>query len=372
MSAILKNNDNISLHEEPKAYHKDISHLSSETEKARYRIIKLVHFLSENYFRTKFIYKEPQLQALNQKSNIVFAANHSGMSFPWDSFILYIALLDRLGEERKLLALLTPALTSSRLMSPFGLDKFWNYFCTPATTKNFEQQAWQKNNLFIHPEGVAGIGKGFNNKYKLQKFSSSMIRVCLQYDLPLVPVYIVNGEYLNPFAYKINSLNKVINQLGIPFLPISPMIFPLLLFPFVFYMTLPANLHYIVDKAISLKDFTDKKYEDLSVDEIRTITKAVQAHMQLGLDENVALYGQKPFDMPSLFAKISELGVQAIKLLPLTWTFQFHQAAKYKHSVGADLKNALIKIALSLPIIGWPLYLLCVVAFPMPKEDESK
>lgn len=335
------------------------------------RILKLGNFLSKNYFRTKFICKEDEIHDLNARKNIIFAANHSGMSFPWDSFILQIELTALLGNKRKLVALLAPALMSSRLMSPYGLDIVWSYFCTPASTKNFEQQAWKKNNIFIHPEGVAGIGKGFNNKYKLQKFSSSMIRVSLQYNLPIVPVYIVNGEYLNPFAYKINSLNKVINQLGIPFLPISPMIFPLLVFPFVFYMSLPANLHYIVDKAIFLKDFTDKKYEDLSVEEIREITKNVQQRMQQGLDENVALYGQKPFDMPSFFAKVRHLGLQSFKLLPLTWSFQFHQAAKYKHTLSSDLKNAFIKLSLSLPIIGWPLYLLCVLVFPMPKQDNA-
>lgn len=342
--------------------------LLTNSDDARSRIVKLVYFLSEHYFRTKVIHKEPSLKKINEQTNMVFAANHSGMSFPWDSFILYLTLLDDLGEIRKLRALQTPTLNSSRLMSPFGVDKFWDHFCTPATLKNFQQSAWRKENIFIHPEGVAGIGKGFNNKYKLQKFSNSMIRVCLQFNLPLVPVYIVNGEYLNPFAYKINALNKLVNNFGIPFLPISPMIIPLLLVPFVFYMGLPANLHYVVDKAIFLNEFTDKKYEDLSVAEIYQITKIIHDKMQKGLNENVEIYGKDPYGMKSFLSEVRKLGLSSYKMFPGAWTFMFHKAANYKTDATSITKNYFICLALSLPIVGWPIYLMTLLFFKMPKK----
>ncbi|MBP9680065.1 MAG: hypothetical protein KBD76_01570 [Bacteriovorax sp.] len=342
--------------------------LSNQKDDARSRIIKLVYYLSEHYFRTKVIHKEPNLRKINEQTNLVFAANHSGMSFPWDSFILYLTLLDDLGEKRELKALQTPALNSSRLMSPFGVDKFWDYFCAPATIKNFQQSAWKKENIFIHPEGVAGIAKGFNKKYQMQKFSSSMVRICLQYNLPLVPVYIVNGEYLNPFAYKITILNQWVNKLGIPFLPISPMIFPLLLVPFVFYMSLPANLHYVIDKAIYLNNFTDKKYEELSVSEIHHITKMVQEEMQKNLDENVLIYGKNPYAIKSFLAEFKKLGTSSYKLFPGTWTFLFHKAARYKSGTAAITKEVILCTSLSLPIIGWPLYILSLAIFKMPNR----
>lgn len=364
-------NKNHMDHDEYIISEKNSALLSSTGNDARLRIIKLIYFLSEHYFRTKVIHKEPDLKKINKQTSIVFAANHSGMSFPWDSFILYLTLLDHLGEKRKLRALQTPALNSSRLMSPFGVDKFWNYFCTPATIKNFQQTAWRKENIFIHPEGVAGIGKGFNNKYQLQKFSSSMIRVCLQNSLPLVPVYIVNGEYLNPFAYKINTLNRWVNKLGIPFLPISPMIFPLLLFPFVFYMSLPANLHYVIDKAIYLNEFTNKKYEELSVSEIHHITRQVQERMQKGLDENVNRYGADPYAFKSFFSEIKKLGLSSYKLFPGSWTFMFHRAARNKQGIMPTVKEVLLCVSLSLPLIGWPLYLINLMIFKLPKNEQE-
>ena len=69
---------------------------------ARKRILSLLNFLSDNYFRTTAIMHQSDLADLNKKTNIIFAANHSGMSFPWDSLMTHVKLESILGHQREL------------------------------------------------------------------------------------------------------------------------------------------------------------------------------------------------------------------------------------------------------------------------------
>ncbi len=40
----------------------------------------------------------------------------------------------------------------------------------------------------LYPEGVPGIGKGFNRKYQLQRLATSMVRLGLQHGTDIMPV----------------------------------------------------------------------------------------------------------------------------------------------------------------------------------------
>ncbi|MBK8396424.1 MAG: 1-acyl-sn-glycerol-3-phosphate acyltransferase [Leptospiraceae bacterium] len=68
-----------------------------------------------------------------------------------------------------------------------------------ATLDNFDSMMKLKeSNVLIFPEGIAGIGKGFDKRYQLQQFSSSFIRMAIKYKTDIIPVSVVNGEYINP------------------------------------------------------------------------------------------------------------------------------------------------------------------------------
>lgn len=343
-----------------------------------HRIIQVLRELGELYFHVKIINQEPRLTSLANHGGVVLAANHSGMAFPWDSFLMYSYLYEELGGDQKCRFLAAPVLLKSRLMSPFLLDRFWNYYCEPASSKNFEMLMRLKKTVMIHPEGVAGIAKGFSQRYRMQPISSSMVRMCLKFDRPLVPVAIVNGEYLHPHAHSIRVVNTLSAKLGLPFLPFGPMTIPLLLCPFVFYMALPAKLHYIIGSAVDLRTLTGgKSYSQTSDADIRELTKQVQTLMQAHLDANVEKYGAQPFDGKSFWRRFRGHPRAWLRMNPMLWPFQFHSAYVGESSPQgfieriARVKSWLTCLALCVPVLGWLLVFTMIALQPFRSRHRE-
>ncbi|MGZ3723781.1 MAG: 1-acyl-sn-glycerol-3-phosphate acyltransferase, partial [Bdellovibrionales bacterium] len=283
------------------------------------RLMQLTRFFADNYFRSVVIEEYEKLTDLNEP--VILASNHSGMSFPWDNFVLFDLLLERCEGRLSITGLLAPILLDNPLLSPFALPDASYFFSAPATMKNFEELMQKRASVFINPEGIAGIGKGFNHRYELQPFSSSFIRMCIKYDRPLIPISIVNGEYLNPYAYSSRTLNKVLNLIGMPFLPLGPTIILCAIFPFVAYIALPARLHYVIGRRIDVKKMAAKPYEQMSVEEIKALTEQVRQIMQTNLDASVEKYGKVPYGWRSFLSSFRKLGWKSVALIPITWPF---------------------------------------------------
>ena len=184
-------------------------------------IKKILEPLSLYYFRTEFIGFEGE-DYPERKTNapLIFASNHSGMAFPWDA-IVFGSGLYKLCEENGNLhikALTAPALSEIKLMNTYMINDFWKRIGgIDATSLNFETMMHNdSHDLLIYPEGIPGIGKGFNNRYKLQRFSTSFIRMSLKFKTDIIPVFSINGEYINPYSYRSKLLNKIVQTVGIP------------------------------------------------------------------------------------------------------------------------------------------------------------
>ncbi|MBK8442096.1 MAG: hypothetical protein IPL35_01190 [Sphingobacteriales bacterium] len=185
----------------------------------------VLEILEQYYFRTRLINFELPIERNNPDRPLVFAGNHSGMAFPWDGIIFASLYLKMNNYQLKNATrpLSAPLLSRSTLMNPFLIPDLWKRVgCIDATFPNFETMMYYPNsNLFIYPEGVPGIGKGYNRRYRLQRLSSSFIYMSIKYKTDIVPVYTVNGEYINPQSYSIPWLNRLTEKIGIPFIPIG-------------------------------------------------------------------------------------------------------------------------------------------------------
>ncbi len=330
------------------------------------RLLGVVRYLADHYFRARFFHEPEGSVAPN--APVIYAANHSGMNFPWDCFVLFEHLLRTQDGHRTVRPLSAPMLLNQRLLSPFVLPCTWNFFSAPATMEEFEKLMVQNASVLINPEGVGGIGKGFNHRYELQRFSSSFIRMSLKYKRPIVPVSVVNGEYLNPLAYSFRWLNRLANKIGLPFLPVGPTLLLCAVFPVIAYIALPARLRYVFGKPILPENLTAKRYEDLSKAEINAITLRVKSMMQAHLDECVTEHGKRPFALTEFMKVMSKMSSRALFMLPLTWPFLFHRAY---HGENLDarrgIKTLLTCLALLLPVMGWPVLFFF---FAFAKETE--
>jgi 1-acyl-sn-glycerol-3-phosphate acyltransferase len=287
---------------------------------------------------------------------VIFAVNHSGMNFPWDCFILFVLLRRLYGASFRLTPLSAPALFTSRVLQPFGLKKFWTLFGEPATFQNFQAVAERGDNILVNPEGVAGIAKGFDNKYQLQRFSTSFVRIALEFNREIVPVYTINGEYLHP-AVKLAWLDRLVQKIGLPYIAVGWLTPISALFPLGLYIALPARLRYVVGQSIHVNALAEKPVDQMTSDDLRTLSDRVQTIMQDELNRLVVEHGQKPFAWREAILQFHW------RNLPFLWPFLFHHIESEGQSWGDRARGFWTAMTNVMPIVGWPLYLLTILRF---------
>ncbi len=313
---------------EQAANNKHIVHEYFDLEFTKQIISKVIKYLSDYYFRAKFIGFENMPQRNNPEVPLIFASNHSGMAFPWDGIILasgVYELFDYGPDSMRPLA--SPILSESVLMNPYLYENLWKKVgSVDASFLNFETMMLQnEHNLLIYPEGVPGIGKGFNKRYQLQRFSSSFITMSIKYKTDIVPILTVNGEYINPYAYRSGWLNKLVNKIGVPFLPMGIVSLFIPFQPWIFYMGFPAKLTYVLGNAIKPYEMTSKRIDEVSYEELVEINEKVRANMQLQLNDAFKKYGKKPYRLREFFSITFKNLDKLPYSMPFGWPLLFEQ-----------------------------------------------
>ncbi|WP_052432193.1 lysophospholipid acyltransferase family protein [Flammeovirga pacifica] len=296
-----------------------------------YSISKLlIQFINDGYFRIKFIGFDELPQRNNPDAPLIYASNHSGMAFPWDAISFVSGLFEKsdFNLKNSVRAITAPALSRSKFMNPFILPNFWKKLgALDATWLNYETAMHTNaSNVLVYPEGVPGIGKGFDNKYTLQRLATSTLRMSIKYKTDIIPFATVNGEYINPFSYSVSIINDFVQKLGIPFLPLGFMTTMIPIQPWLFYFAFPANLTFVRGKRISpYKMIGEKNIEDISEEEIYELSEKIHDQMQIELDKAVELYGQKPYNLMDLLEVNTKNIGRAFKFFPALWPIIFKQ-----------------------------------------------
>lgn len=258
-----------------------------------------LRFIATEFFRARMVGAENLPLAEVGKRPIILVANHSGMGLSWDNIILDFLVYDRLLQAsgdadwaiaNKVVRLVDPLLISRQTVQPFGIaDWFAKTGCVAASSANFEAAMRENRIVLVSPEGVAGIAKGPWRKYRLQPFSSSFLRMAHAFGALVVPVSVVNAEYLNPWNICLGWVNAVGRRLGFPFSPLGFAAFQALL-PATYLTPRPARLTYVVHPAETFDAPSDPKAE----------AEAFRRRQQVRLDEAVCQY-HAPYDLRSLF-----------------------------------------------------------------------
>jgi hypothetical protein len=285
--------------------------------------------LEKYYFRAEFIgFVGDEFPERNdEKRPLIFASNHSGMAFPWDAIIFASGLARRNGYDfrKAVRGLSSPMLSKSKLMNPFLLNNFWKRAGgIDATTLNFDTiMHYGDTNILIYPEGIDGIGKGFDKRYQLQRMSTSALRMSLKYKTDIIPFATINAEYVNPFSYSIDTLNNLVRQIGIPFIPIGFTTLLVLFQPWMFYFAFPAKLIYVRGGRIKPYEMINKSFEEINYDDLDYLRNKIHQMMQLELDMAVREYGQEPFDWKDFFDTMWQNMHKIMYFIPLAWPFLF-------------------------------------------------
>lgn len=225
--------------------------------------------IADNYFEAE-LKGDFDFLKFYKKRPIIIVGNHAGGGLSWDNIIFdalfYRKTQELLGKNIKIKRLIHPTLYNDSVR-PYLLNNWWKKMeCYECNIENMYKLCEENEIIYISPEGVEGLKKGYHNRGKLVNFSSSFIHIAKKFDGLIVPNCVVNSEYILPYSYSIEILNKLINKFtGLPFITISPLL-PLILFPKYFIVSMPVRLKYNLMPYIDSKELSQDNYESNKLD----------------------------------------------------------------------------------------------------------
>jgi 1-acyl-sn-glycerol-3-phosphate acyltransferase len=154
----------------------------------------------------------------------LLVANHSG-TLPMDAVMTSLAVhdsvTDRAPDRRHLRMLGADLVFRTPVIGPLARKTGQTLACNA----DAERLLRDGHLVGVWPEGFKGIGKSFQDRYKLQRFGrGGFVSAALRTGAPIIPVSIVGAEEIYP---KVADLKPLARLFGLPYFPVTPL-FPLL------------------------------------------------------------------------------------------------------------------------------------------------
>jgi 1-acyl-sn-glycerol-3-phosphate acyltransferase len=291
---------------------------------------------------------------------VVLAANHSGNAFPYDAIIFDAALwrLDGCDPAKKLRAVYEKELSYVWWMRPFGIDNFWRRGGgVDMLFDNFDRLLTRGDRILYFPEGVPGIGKGFNNRYRLQRYSTSFVLLAARHRAPVIPLYMINAEWINPFGYVFPPLDRLMQRVfGVPFLPLPAGLVGIV-FPWIWYLAFPARTIFVFGPPMDMADYLAQAgMTDLDAPDRATLQRTaerVRQEMQSTLDSLAGIHGIRPYDAGHFWSGLRHAWGKLRWVLPTGWPVAYSRRARDDHRPPA--RNALHRILRDWDLVGFYL-----------------
>ncbi len=179
-------------------------------------LMQIAQPLYEKYFRVRTI----GIDRIPSEGPALLVGNHSG-TIPLDAVMVQHAVASEHSENR--------------VIRNIGADLVWKSPFISALARKAGNAVARDEDAYellrrgelvgVYPEGFKGVGKGWANRYKLQRFGrGGFIEVALRSQVPIIPVAVVGAEETYPM---IADLKPLARALGFPYFPVTPT-FPLL------------------------------------------------------------------------------------------------------------------------------------------------
>ena len=144
---------------------------------------------------------------------VLLVSNHSGQ-LPIDGAMIGIAMLAEAEPPRICRAMLEKWAPTLPFIAPF----FARIGQVVGTPENCRRLLAAGETITVFPEGVRGLNKLFDKRYRLQEFGLGFMRLALECKVPIVPVAVIGAEEQSVAVFDFKSAARL---LGFPALPIS-------------------------------------------------------------------------------------------------------------------------------------------------------
>jgi 1-acyl-sn-glycerol-3-phosphate acyltransferase len=155
------------------------------------------------------------LSNVRSKGAAMLVPNHAG-TVPVDALVLKSGLLHAHPAHRHVRLLAGDLAFRLPVVAPLARKMGGTLACDEDATRLLEAGEL----LAVFPEGYKGVGKGWRNRYRLQRFGrGGFVELALRTRTPIVPVAIVGSEEIYPM---IANAKRVARLAGLPYFPVTP------------------------------------------------------------------------------------------------------------------------------------------------------
>lgn len=229
-------------------------------------------FLYYNYFRVDV----EGTRNIPRKGPAILVANHAG-ALPYDGAMVHLAVFNSLAGQRGVRFLVEDFVYDLPVLGTF-IQRIGG---VRACHENAERLLDAGHLIAVFPEGVRGIGKEYEERYKLTRFGrGGFIRLAMRTGVPIVPVAIMGSEETHPIIWKSYRLAKPLGLPFVPFTPTFPWLGPLGLVP------LPSKWRIKFSKVRGFDEFDPSDAEDDAL--VTKHAESVRAEVQKMLDVMLA------------------------------------------------------------------------------------
>lgn len=179
----------------------------------------IVRPLLRFFFKSWFRVEVSGIENIPSDGAALVVANHAGV-LPFDGLMLSVAVHDEHPAERDLRLLAADMVFDLPVVGSTARKAGHTMAC--AADAHRLLAAGELTAVF--PEGYKGLGKRFEDRYRLQRFGrGGFVSAALRTKAPIVPCSIIGSEEIYPMLADVKLLARLF---GLPYFPVTPL-FPL-------------------------------------------------------------------------------------------------------------------------------------------------
>jgi 1-acyl-sn-glycerol-3-phosphate acyltransferase len=183
-----------------------------DPELTEFTVLPAARQLYRSWFRTETV----GAHNLPTDSGALIVANHAGGLWALDGVMTATAVHDETPNHRFLRMLGADLVFNTPMLGQLARKTGSTLACNP----DAERLLGNGELVGVWPEGFKGIGKPFNERYKLQRFGrGGFVSAALRTGAPIVPTAIVGSEEIHPMLGNAKTLARI---LGLPYFPLTP------------------------------------------------------------------------------------------------------------------------------------------------------